>query len=258
MKIQFHKYQGAGNDFVMIDNREGQFDKSNLLLIQQLCDRRFGVGSDGLILIENHDSLDFNMIYYNSDGSQSFCGNGSRCAIAFTNRLGMISKNTSFNSTDGEHEGVFATEKEIHLNMHDVADVEKGENFFYMNTGSPHYIKYVDDVDAVDILKEAHQIRYNNRFKEEGVNVNFVQILSNDKLKIRTYERGVENETLACGTGVTAAAISFMVQSNGAETIEVEAKGGLLTVKLEKEGNEFKNIWLIGAGEMVFEGEVNV
>lgn len=258
MKLAFNKYQGAGNDFVMIDNRNGQFDKSDLNLVRKLCDRRFGIGSDGLILIENHSDLDFDMIYFNSDGSKSFCGNGSRCAISFAYELGLISTETTFNSTDGIHDGVYLSQKEIELNMHDVTTIEQIDEDFVINTGSPHYIKFVEDVDAIDILPEAHKIRYNSRFSKEGINVNFVQILSDNSLKIRTYERGVEDETLACGTGVTAAAIAFKYTSEGESDIKVEVKGGNLKVKFNKEGSLINNIWLIGAGEKVFEGEIDV
>lgn len=258
MRIKFNKYQGAGNDFVMIDNRNNLFDKSNLSLIKHICDRRFGVGADGLILIENHNDLDFNMIYFNSDGSQSFCGNGSRCAISFANKLEIIGRRTIFSSTDGVHEGVFVSDKEIQLNMHDVKTVELINKDFVINTGSPHYIQFVDNIEEIDVISEAHKIRYNDRFKSEGINVNFVEVLSNRELKIRTYERGVEDETLACGTGVTAAAIAHKHLVNGESEIKVKAQGGSLTVKFNQEQNLVNNIWLIGAGENVFEGEINV
>ncbi len=258
MKLTFYKYQGAGNDFVMIDNRLECFDKSNLNIVKALCDRRFGIGADGLILIENHPKLDFNMIYYNSDGSQSFCGNGSRCAISFAKFLGIIDKNCQFNSTDGVHDGVFVSEQEIHLNMHDVIEFEKGKNYFFINTGSPHYIIQSNNVDLIDVITEAHKIRYNERFKTEGTNVNFVEIISENKLKIRTYERGVENETLACGTGVTAAALAHCYNAKGKHSVDVLAKGGRLKVLFENTDKGSEKIWLIGAGEQVFKGEINV
>ena len=256
--IQFYKYQGTGNDFVMIDNRNNLFDKDNLKLVQKLCDRKFGIGADGLILIENLDDLDFNMIYFNADGSQSFCGNGSRCAVAFAKYLGIIEKQAMFLSTDGEHEAWINDEGEVSLKMHDVESIEKGDDYYFINTGSPHYIVNVDDVKNVDVKEQGAVIRYNDRFKEEGTNVNFVKYNEN-ALDIRTYERGVEDETLSCGTGVTAAALS-LADSNGLEAgvIQINASGGNLKVGFKRVGNEFKDIWLIGPATYVYKGEVEL
>jgi diaminopimelate epimerase len=258
MQIEFYKYQGTGNDFVMIDNRNNVFDKTNLKYVQQLCDRRFGIGADGLILIENLDDLDFNMIYFNADGTQSFCGNGSRCAVAFAKHLGIIEKQAMFLSTDGEHEAWINNEGEVSLKMHDVTSIEKGEGYYYINTGSPHYILNVDDVKAVDVKVEGAAVRYNERFKAEGTNVNFVKF--NDiELDIRTYERGVEDETLSCGTGVTAAALS-LADTKGLQegVISINAVGGNLKVGFKRNGNEFKDIWLIGPATSVFKGTVEL
>ena len=258
MSLEFYKYQGTGNDFVMIDNRDNVFDKTNLKHVQQLCDRRFGIGADGLILIENLDDLDFNMIYFNADGTQSFCGNGSRCAVAFAKYLGIIEKQAMFLSTDGEHEAWVNNEGEVSLKMHDVQHIEKGKGYYFINTGSPHYIINVEDVQKVDVKTEGAAIRYNERFKEEGTNVNFVKIDETD-LDIRTYERGVEDETLSCGTGVTAAALS-LADANGLQegVIYVNAAGGNLKVGFKRNGNEFKDLWLIGPATFVFKGEVEL
>ncbi len=258
MKIQFYKYQGTGNDFVMIDNRENVFDKKNLKMVQQLCDRRFGVGADGLILIENLPDLDFNMIYFNADGSQSFCGNGSRCAVAFAKFLGVIDKQAMFLSTDGEHEAWINVSGEVSLKMHDVKELEVGSDYYYINTGSPHYILEKTDVKVIDVKIEGAKIRYNERFKAEGTNVNFVNY-KEQELDIRTYERGVEDETLSCGTGVTAAALSW-ADKNKVETgkIKVNAIGGTLQVAFKRAGKEFKDIWLIGPAEQVYKGEIEL
>lgn len=205
--ISFFKYQGTGNDFVMIDNRENVFPKDDLSLITKLCDRRFGIGADGVILIENTESSDFEMVYFNPDGSQSLCGNGSRCAVMFANQLGIIEDKTKFMAIDGEHEA-HIKEGRVHLLMHDVNEVEQIGEDFLIDTGSPHYIKYVTDLDQKDMIAEGRAIRYSDRFKAAGVNVNLIE-KQDDGLKIRTYERGVEGETLSCGTGCTAAALAF-------------------------------------------------
>lgn len=257
MILPFYKYQGTGNDFVMIDNRTNVFDKTNLKLVQHLCDRRFGVGADGLILIEDIEDLDFNMIYFNADGSQSFCGNGSRCAVAFAKFLGIIDKQAFFLSTDGEHEA-WIKDGEVSLKMHDVEDVECGSDYYFINTGSPHYIVENNDVKTIDVKTDGAAIRYNERFKAEGTNVNFVHYKDNE-LDIRTYERGVEDETLSCGTGVTAAALSLAHKSNiEAGKIKVNAVGGELQVAFRTKDGSYTDIWLIGPAKQVFKGEVEV
>ena len=258
MQIEFYKYQGTGNDFVMIDNRKNVFDKANLKAVQQLCDRRFGVGADGLILIENIEDLDFNMIYFNADGTQSFCGNGSRCAVAFAKHLGVIEKQAMFLSTDGEHEAWINDAGEVSLKMHDVENIEKGEGYYFINTGSPHYIVKVDDVAAINVKEAGAVIRYNERFKAEGTNVNFVKF-ADGELDIRTYERGVEDETLSCGTGVTAAALSLVdVNKLTSGVIYVNAAGGNLKVGFKRDGNVFSDIWLIGPAQYVFKGSIEI
>ena len=256
MSLTFYKYQGTGNDFVMIDNRKCIFDKANVKLIKQLCDRKFGIGADGLILIENTDGIDFNMIYFNADGSQSFCGNGSRCAVSFASYLGIIGNKAQFLSTDGEHEAWINQDGEVSLKMHDVESIEKDENFYFINTGSPHYIVSKNDVNEVDVYYEGQKIRYNERFILEGTNVNFVNYKT-DSIDIRTYERGVEDETLSCGTGVTASALSWADKNkSSAGKIEVHTKGGILQVAYKRDDfGGFHDIWLIGPAKMVFKGE---
>lgn len=256
--LTFYKYQGTGNDFVMIDNRSHVFDKENIALVQQLCHRKFGIGADGLILIENHSELDFNMIYFNADGSQSFCGNGSRCAVAFAKYLGIIESQAFFLSTDGEHEAWINNENEVSLKMHDVEEIEQGSDYYFINTGSPHYIVETTEIEQINVPQRGAEIRYSDRFKEKGTNVNFI-CEQNNGIKIRTYERGVEDETLSCGTGVTAAALSMAHKNNlGASKINVQTKGGQLKVAFKRDNNKFIDIWLIGPAEMVFKGEIDL
>jgi len=258
MRINFYKYQGTGNDFVIIDNRNNCFDKNNLDLIQKLCNRKFGIGADGLILIENIVGYDFNMIYYNADGTQSFCGNGSRCAVAFAKKLGIITSEVLFLSNDGEHQAKIDINDEVSLKMHDVLEIEKGENYYFINTGSPHYITEVNQLNDFDVFKEGKKIRNNERFKAKGTNVNFVKYKT-DSIDIRTYERGVENETLSCGTGVSATALSWADKfgvKNG--LIQINTKGGELKVRFNRDENGFNGIWLIGPATFVFKGEIEI
>lgn len=257
LMTKFSKYQGTGNDFIIIDNRDLNFDKDNLETIRFLCGRKFGIGSDGLILIEHHTTLDFNMVFYNPDGSQSFCGNGSRCAVSFAQKLGMITDFTKFNSTDGYHEASIK-DRIVSLKMHDVENIEVEQDYHYMNTGSPHYNIFCDDVDSIDLVEKGREVRYNNRFKDIGTNVNFIEVLE-DSIKVRTYERGVEDETLSCGTGVTACALSYAITKELEKgTVDVKAKGGDLQVSFVKNSSGFENVWLTGAATFVFKGEIEL
>ncbi len=261
MEIQFYKYQGAGNDFVIIDDRGEQFDRTNQERIKFICDRRFGVGADGLMLLRNKEGFDFEMVYYNSDGNESsMCGNGGRCIVAFANDIGIIGDNCCFLAVDGPHEAnaIHGVKGDwISLKMIDVDTIEKGPGYCFMDTGSPHYVAFESNLKKFDIIEKARLIRYNGRFREEGTNVNFIS-LEDDKLHIRTYERGVEDETLACGTGVTAAVLAAHAtgQFKGNE-LDVVAQGGFLKVKFEKLNNGYQNIWLEGPAEYVFKGTIN-
>jgi diaminopimelate epimerase len=258
MVLNFYKYQGTGNDFVMIDNRENVFDKQNIKLVQLLCDRKFGIGADGLILIENLEDLDFNMIYFNADGTQSFCGNGSRCAVSFAKFLGIIDSQALFLSTDGEHEAWINQNGEISLKMHDVKTIEKGDEHYFINTGSPHYIKEVVDLKAFDVFAEGKSIRNNDRFNKEGTNVNFVKF-NRENIEIRTYERGVEDETLSCGTGVTASALAWADKLKlPYGKVDVKTEGGNLSVGFKRNENGFYDIWLIGPAKFVFKGSIDL
>ncbi|MCO5261168.1 MAG: diaminopimelate epimerase [Crocinitomicaceae bacterium] len=259
MQIAFSKYQGAGNDFIMLDNRDGQYDALTLSQIQFLCDRRFGIGADGLIKINTHPTLDFEADYYNADGSKSFCGNGGRCAVSFSNQLGIPVTNTSFLGYDGKHNAQLIG-SDIHLQMSDVQNIKQFGNDYEINTGSPHYVRFLNSINDFDIFSFGQSIRYNETYKNEGINVNVVEIIGNDHLFVRTYERGVENETLACGTGVTACALAYASKFNkiGDNHIQIKVMGGNLSVRFHYDGTHFTSIWLIGPGTFVFEGEITI
>jgi len=254
MIIEFYKYQGTGNDFIMIDDREKEFDLTDNDLIAALCERRMGIGADGLILLREHDTLDFEMIYFNADGKESsMCGNGGRCIIAFAQMLEMIGNETTFMAIDGEHKGRLMDDG-IYLQMQDVKKIEGVGDGLVLNTGSPHYIEMVDELDYIDVNKQGRKIRNSAAFKKDGINVNFV--LDAGELQVRTYERGVEAETLSCGTGVVATAIVMHYANCIEETlVNVKTKGGELTVSFEEFNGGYRNIWLSGEASMVFAGE---
>lgn len=262
MIIPFHKYQGTGNDFVLIDQRQTQYlTRTDTKKIQHLCDRRFGIGADGLILLQNHPDHDFEMIYFNADGNEStLCGNGGRCIVAFANYLNIINQKASFLAIDGTHQATIKGRDYVSLRMLDVPDFEQGEDYFIIDTGSPHYVIFVEDLDDIDIVENGKAIRYSKRFKKEGINVNFVE-KQKDNLLVATYERGVEDETLSCGTGVTAAAIACqaLYDTPASGEIAIRSKGGQLSVKLSKDKNGgARNIWLQGKATRVFEGIIEL
>lgn len=253
MNIEFTKYQGAGNDFVMIDNRKEDFPKDDPVLIAKLCDRRFGIGADGLILLENDKEIDFRMVYFNADGKEStMCGNGGRCIVSFAQQLGLIANETTFSAIDGLHHAVVQEDGRVALGMKDVENIEQvSKNEYVLDTGSPHYVIVVDEMPE-DILKQAHAIRYNERFKKEGINVNFI-VIKEDQIHIRTYERGVENETLACGTGAVAAAIVAAHYQNKM-IFEIETRGDCLRVEILNLQNLYSKIILTGEAKPIFSG----
>lgn len=259
MVVKFHKYQGTGNDFVMVDNRDGKYDHLTLLQIRTICDRRFGVGADGLIKINAVSNLDYEVDYYNADGSKSFCGNGARCAVEFARSLGVEKSTVSFDAIDGEHSAE-VTLGLIHLQMADVFGYQSELGDYIFETGSPHYIRFVDSVAESDIVSFGQSIRYSDSYKLEGINVNLVEEVAEDKIRIRTYERGVEDETLSCGTGATAAAMAFAVKNEleGKLSIQVDVEGGELEVSFIRSGNRFENVKLVGPATFVFSGEINV
>lgn len=254
--MEFFKYQGTGNDFVMVDNRNLQFPKDRVL-IEKCCDRRFGIGGDGLILLENHPTLDFKMVYYNSDGRESsMCGNGGRCIIAFANFLEIFKTKTKFEAIDGLHEGEIKNGL-VRLKMSDVAEIKNIDDDFELNTGSPHYIKMVENVENFDVFQNGSAIRNSERYKDDGINVNFVQKIAEDQIFVRTYERGVEDETFSCGTGVTAAAL-VMLKNSDLDAMNIKTLGGNLKITAEKDGKSFKNIWLEGPAQQVFKGKIKL
>ncbi len=253
-QIKFYKYQGTGNDFVMIDNRDLEFPKSTEL-IEKLCDRRFGIGGDGLILLENDENSDFKMVYYNSDGNEStMCGNGGRCIVAFAHFLDIFEDKTVFDAIDGLHKAEIKNGI-VKLKMIDVKTISTDGNDYVLNTGSPHYVKYVEMLNNYNVFKTGNEIRNSETYKQDGINVNFVEALSDKELFVRTYERGVEDETFSCGTGVTAAALTFM-DKNNQTSVGVRVLGGKLKVYAEKNGEGFSDIWLEGPANQVFKGDI--
>ena len=256
MQQTFYKYQGTGNDFVMIDNRHGAFDKQDKERVTFLCNRRFGIGADGLILIENHPELDFEMIYFNADASKSFCGNGARCAVAFAKQIGIIEKETTFLAIDGVHKAII-DQGIVKLHMGDVDLVERHSNHTFLNTGSPHHVQIEENIALFDIKTLGAKIRYGAPYNEEGSNVNFVKKIDNSTFRVRTYERGVEDETLSCGTGVTAVAIAMHNTGLTPEhVINLNVEGGKLQVSFDVIDNKYSNIWLIGPATLVFKGNI--
>lgn len=259
MKLPFFKYEGTGNDFVIIDNRMQIFPKDTAL-IKKLCDRRFGIGGDGLILLENDAVTDFKMVYYNSDGNESsMCGNGGRCLVAFAKSLNVFNKETTFIAVDGLHNASIDTEGIVALQMKNVGDVIIEEDYIFMDTGSPHHVLVVDDVKNVNVKEMGAQIRYSDLYGKEGSNVNFVQQINPDTFTVRTYERGVEDETLSCGTGVTAVAIAMFVNGKTqSKEVNLNVEGGQLQVKFQSEKNHFSNVFLTGPATLVFAGTVSI
>ncbi|MCG2461085.1 diaminopimelate epimerase [Flavobacteriaceae bacterium F89] len=256
MLLKFYKYQGTGNDFIMVDNRKETFPKTNTKLVATLCDRKFGIGADGLILLDNDPVEDFRMIYYNSDGRPgSMCGNGGRCLVAFAKQLGVIDAQATFTAVDGLHEA--SIEKDIvSLRMQDVAKIDQGPGYTFLDTGSPHHVQVVNDLANMEVYKEGKRLRY-DRYGEKGSNINFVELLDDGTFSVRTYERGVEDETLSCGTGVTATALAMhKIGKTTSGEVSVKTQGGKLKVKFDTIGDGYHQIYLIGPAKMVYKGEV--
>ncbi len=263
MALHFTKYQGTGNDFILIDDRLTEFDPHDHALITQLCDRRFGIGADGLMLLRYHETADFEMHYFNADGQPgSMCGNGGRCIVDFAHRLGFLRHWPVFMAPDGLHEATWDTDSAlIGLKMQNVTGWEVGNGYFFLDTGSPHYVKLVDDVGAVDVVTEGRKIRYSNTYGPlGGTNVNFVEPY-NGGLRVRTYERGVEDETFSCGTGAVASAVAaqlagILPNNEAHPTVYISTKGGDLAVSFTKEPHTFAQIWLHGPVAKVYEGSI--
>jgi diaminopimelate epimerase len=260
MKIEFFKYQGTGNDFILLDNRTEQYSQLDEEQIKYLCDRHFGIGADGLILLGKSADTDFQMTYYNADGNAgSMCGNGGRCIVKFAFHLGIHKNTYHFTSSDGHHEAEIDLGGLVRLRMIDVNNVGVHSDHFILNTGSPHYVKMSADVGSIDVRHAGRLIRNSRDFAAEGINVNFVESQGDDEIFVRTYERGVENETLSCGTGVTASALISAHNDNGFNRVEVKTPGGRLSVEFDKiDDSHFKNVWLNGPADLVFKGEVEI
>jgi len=259
MKINFFKYQGAGNDFILIDHTMKQLEDIDNELIEQLCDRRFGIGADGLMFLTQHDDYDFEMHYFNADGKLgSMCGNGGRCIVAFAKQLGIIQNETNFLAVDGPHYARISESGDwVELQMIDVDSITNDGEAFVLNTGSPHYVALQSDLKNFDVFTQGKNIRYNEVYSEKGINVNFVED-KGDHLFVRTYERGVEDETYACGTGVTAVAMAMAKYKSQTGHIKTNIKvlGGDIKIDFDYDGNAFTNVFLCGPAKLVFEGEV--
>lgn len=260
MKINFHKYQGAGNDFILIDHRESPLQNISKELVKTLCDRRFGIGADGLMFLLKHRDFDFEMVYYNADGNVgSMCGNGGRCIVAFAKYLGIIDSETNFLAVDGPHYAkISASGDWVDLQMIDVNKIDRDGEAYVLNTGSPHYVKWATKLEELDVFNEGKAIRNNDTYKEKGINVNFVED-KGEFLFVRTFERGVEDETYACGTGVTAVAISNAIKNKLMGKIEtpIQVLGGKLNIKFNSDSEAFTNIFLCGPAKHVFEGKID-
>jgi diaminopimelate epimerase len=258
MDFQFEKYQGAGNDFIIIDDRKENFPDQDHSLIQKHCDRHFGIGADGLILVRDSDRSDFKMLYFNADGHpSSLCGNGSRCVFAFANKHQMIGNEGTFETSDGIHRGSLTPDDLICIEMGDVLTIEKRGSAIFMDTGSPHHIEFVDQVSAIDVKTQGAAIRYGAPYFETGSNANFVEKVNEKEFNIRTYERGVEDETLACGTGAVAAAIgAHFSGQTPLDMVNINALGGCLQVSFTPDSGQYKNILLIGPATYIFSGNL--
>lgn len=256
MKIEFYKYEGTGNDFIMIDNRSNFFPKNNTNLIAKLCNRHFGIGADGVILLENDLETDFKMVYFNADGSKTMCGNGGRCAVAFAKKLNLINLKTNFTAFDGLH---YAEVKNdiVSLKMIDVEDIRIQENSVFAYTGTQHHVEMVENIDKYPVFEKGKKIR--NSYEAPGSNVNFVEQINENTFRVRTYEKGVENETLACGTGATAVAIA-MHKTNKTKSnyIHLPVEGGKLEVSFEEKNNRYTNVFLKGPAKFVFHGSIEI
>jgi diaminopimelate epimerase len=260
MKIEFYKYQGTGNDFVIVDNRSNEYANLTSKQVKHICDRNFGVGADGLMLLGKKEGYDFEMIYYNSDGNQStMCGNGGRCLVQFAYHRGIKKSTYNFIAIDGDHKAEIDGDGTVSLQMQNVDLVNYHNSYAIINTGSPHFVKFDNKVKNIDVPTRGHEIRYSKEFAEKGINVNFVESTGEDSIFVRTYERGVENETLSCGTGVTAAALLSAHNEKGFNTVRVKTLGGNLSVEFNKiDDQHFDNIWLCGPAELVYTGVIEL
>ena len=257
MEFTFYKYQGTGNDFVIIDNRNLLFPKENTKEVARLCNRNFGVGADGLILLENDEKSDFKMIYFNADGSEStMCGNGGRCIVAFAKKLGIFEESTTFIAIDGLHTATVNNDL-VALQMIDVEKIEVCKEYSFLDTGSPHHVQLAEDLENYRVDIAGKRIR--KSYGEEGSNVNFVEKIDENYFDLRTYERGVEAETLACGTGATATAIAMhKTRETHGTTVDIKVLGGELQISFDENNGVYTNIFLKGPATLVFKGEITI
>lgn len=260
MNIKFYKYEGTGNDFIILDNRDGKYDGVGADEAKKLCHRKFGVGADGLMLMNKKEGYDFEMIYFNADGSSStMCGNGGRCMIQFAYDMGIHQYTYSFFAVDSKYVAEIENDKSIKLKMNDVNEVAYHGGYSVLHTGSPHFVKFASDVENIDVVETGREIRYSKAFAENGINVNFVENTDENAIYVRTYERGVEDETLSCGTGVTAAALMAAHNPVGFNRVEVQTPGGKLSIEFTKiDEQHFENIWLCGPANQVYSGEIDI
>ena len=260
MHLNFYKYHGTGNDFVILDNRNKEYDGISNQQVAKICHRHFGIGADGLMMLNNKEGYDFEMIYYNADGNpSSMCGNGGRCLVKFAYDMGIRKYTYRFIAVDGDHEAEIDNNNRVRLKMKDVDSVEEHSSYTILNTGSPHYIKFMADVAEADVFNTGRAIRNSNHFAKEGINVNFVENTGEDSIFVRTYERGVEAETMSCGTGVTAAALVSAHNERGFNRVEIKTPGGHLSVEFNKTSdNAFNDIWLCGPATFVYKGEIDI
>jgi diaminopimelate epimerase len=259
MTIEFYKYHGTGNDFVLLDNRDGKYYNLSQKNIVHLCHRRFGIGADGLMLLQNHAQYDFEMVYYNSDGNtSSMCGNGGRCISVFARDLGIVQTEASFVAIDGAHKSKI-DDNDVELQMQDTIGITSYNQDFVLNTGSPHYVQFRDEVSTIDVRPQGAAIRNSQDFVKEGINVNFVKVRSDKTLQVVTYERGVEDETYSCGTGVVACALVQIRDNIGSNYVRISTKGGTLLVKCINHGkHKFTDVWLCGPATFVYKGTVSI
>jgi diaminopimelate epimerase len=259
VKIDFYKYQGTGNDFVIFDNRNGFFPKENVEMVKKICDRRFGVGADGLMLLENAEGFDFKMVYFNADGNPgSMCGNGGRCLVSFAQSLELFDRETSFQA-NGERYQARVANRLVSLQMLDVNELKASEGHVFLDTGSPHHVQFEKNVKELDVFALGRKIRFGDPYREAGTNVNFVQQVDENTFRVRTYERGVENETLSCGTGVTAVALaSYYLGKTRSNKLQIQTEGGVLEVDFTAENGKFSNVILTGPATFVYKGNIEI
>lgn len=259
MIIEFYKYQGTGNDFVLLDNRSGKYNHLQQQQIALLCNRRFGIGADGLMLLQQHAGYDFEMVYYNADGAVgSMCGNGGRCLVQFAHDLGIVGEKVHFLATDGAHDAFVRNDGWVELRMIDVDTISNNNTFTILNTGSPHYVQWCSQAAAIPVVEAGRAIRYSAPYARDGININFAEKQA-DHIFVRTYERGVEDETFSCGTGVTAVALAAAEDVAGSFEQTIRTKGGILTVRYTRKSNgSFTNIWLCGPASQVYIGKIDI